>query len=86
MVRGNDIMYIFEKGIILAEAVVSFSQSQYFAAESNTSMAGFITLSNETSKDVVVEVTLSDGSAYGNTKCNIIAYVIPYSPTTTSQM
>ena len=52
--------------------MVSFSQSQYFAAESNNSLTAFVTLSNEASKDMTVEIILSDGSANGITKHNII--------------
>ena len=45
---------------------MSLSQSQYSVAESNDSLSVTITLSSETSEDVIVEVTLSDGSANGN--------------------
>ena len=46
--------------------MVSLSQSQYLVEESDTSLAGSIILSSTTSEDVMVEVTLSDGSAIGN--------------------
>ena len=47
-------------------AIVSLSQPLYIVAESTIiSLAGVITLSNETSQNVTVEVTLSDGSANG---------------------
>ena len=42
------------------------SQPQYSIAESDTSLSVTITLSNATFEDVMVEVTLSDGSADGN--------------------
>ena len=45
---------------------MSLSQSQYSVMESNNSLAGTITLSNKASEDVIVEVTMSDGSANGN--------------------
>jgi len=45
---------------------VSLSQSQYSVAESVTALSGSITLSRRASEDVIVEVTLSDGSATGN--------------------
>ena len=40
--------------------------SQYSVAESDTPLPVTIMLSNRASEDVVVEVTLSDGSANGN--------------------
>ena len=46
--------------------MVSLSQSQYSVAENDASLTGSITLSSGTSEDVIVEVTLSDGSAIGN--------------------
>ena len=45
---------------------MSLSQSQYSVAESDTSLSVIIMLSSRTSEDVMVEVTLSDGSANGN--------------------
>ena len=45
---------------------MSLSQSQYSVAESVTSLSVTITLSSVASEDVMVEVTLSDGSATGN--------------------
>ena len=45
---------------------MSLSQSQYSVVESNNSFTGTITLSNRTSEDVIVEVTISDGSANGS--------------------
>ena len=51
--------------------MISFSQSQYFAAESNNSLTAFVTLSNEASKDMTVEIILIDGSANGISKHNI---------------
>jgi len=47
-------------------AIVSLGQSQYSIVESTNSLTGTITLSSRTSKDVIVEVTISDGSANGN--------------------
>ena len=46
-------------------ATVSFSQSQYLVAE-NTPLTATITLNNRIPEDVMVEVTISDGSANGN--------------------
>ena len=45
---------------------MSLSQSQYSVAESDTPLPVTIMLSNRASEDVVVEVTLGDGSANGN--------------------
>ena len=45
---------------------MSLSQSQYSVAESDASLRVTITLSSRASEDVMVEVTLSDGSADGN--------------------
>ena len=45
---------------------MSLSQSQYSVAESDTSLTVNITLNSTTSKDVIVEVTLSDESDNGN--------------------
>ena len=45
---------------------MSLSQLEYSAAESDTPLPVTIMLSNAVSEDVVVEVTLSDGSADGN--------------------
>ena len=45
---------------------MSLSQSQYSVVESSNSLTGTITLSSRTSEDVIVEVTISDGSANGN--------------------
>ena len=45
---------------------MSLSQPQYSVAESDTPLSVTIMLSNRASEDVVVEVTLSDGSANGN--------------------
>ena len=56
---------------------MSLSQSQYSVAESNNTLTGTITLSSRASEDVIVEVTISDGSAnssniiYAMTKCCI---------------
>ena len=45
---------------------MSLSQSQYSVEESNNSLTGTITLSSRAFEDVIVEVTISDGSANGN--------------------
>ena len=45
--------------------MISLSQSQYSVIESDTSLTMSITLSNATPKDVMVEITISDGSANG---------------------
>ena len=45
---------------------MSLSQLEYSVAESDTPLSVTIMLSNRASEDVVVEVTLSDGSADGN--------------------
>ena len=55
-----------EKIIWSTEATVSLGQSQYSVVENNNSLTGTITLSSRTSEDVIVEVTISDGSANGN--------------------
>ena len=45
---------------------MSLSQSQYSVTESDTTLSGSIRLSRRASEDILVEVTLSDGSATGN--------------------
>ena len=45
---------------------MSLNQSQYSLVESNNLLTGTITLSSRISEDVIVEVTISDGSANGN--------------------
>ena len=45
---------------------MSLSQSRHSVEESDNSLTGTITLSNRTSEDVILEVTISDGSANGN--------------------
>ena len=52
--------------IIWSIGAVSLNQSQYSVVESNNSLTGTITLSSIASEDVIVEVTISDGSANGN--------------------
>ena len=47
-------------------ATVSLSEPEYSVAESDTPLSVTIMLSNRASEDVVVEITLSDGSADGN--------------------
>ena len=48
--------------------LVSLSQPEYSVVESNNSLIGTITLNNEIFEtlNVIVEVTISDGSANGN--------------------
>ena len=45
---------------------MSLSQSQYSVVESNNSFTGIITLSSTASEDVIVQVTINNGSANGN--------------------
>ena len=47
-------------------STVSLSQSQYSVAETDTSLTVGITLSSTTSENVMVQVTIIDGSANGN--------------------
>ena len=42
------------------------SQSQYSVEENDALLNVIITISNKASEDVIVEVTISDGSANGN--------------------
>ena len=74
IIRDDDGKYMFiivsvtlENNVIWSiGATVSLSQSQYSVVESDNSLTGSITLSSRTSEDVIVEVTISDGSANGN--------------------
>ena len=50
---------------LLAEAVLSFHQSQYSTDENITPLSVGLILSRRTSEDVIVEVTITDGSAKG---------------------
>ena len=45
---------------------MSLSQSQYSVGENDTLLNVIIAMSSRASKDVIVEVTISDGSANGN--------------------
>ena len=45
---------------------MSLSESQYSVSESDVSLRVIVMLRNRASEDVMVEVTLSDGSATGN--------------------
>ena len=47
-------------------ATVSLNEPSYSVSENNGSVVGTITLSSEASEDVILEVTISDGSANGN--------------------
>ena len=46
-------------------AVLSFNQSQYSIEENITPLSVGLMLSRRASKDVIVEVTITDGSAKG---------------------
>ena len=45
---------------------MSLGQSQYVVMENDDTLSAMITLDRETSEDVTVEVTVSNGSAIGN--------------------
>ena len=45
---------------------MSLNKSQYSVTENDSPLTGAITLSSRASEDVIVEVTISDGSANGN--------------------
>ena len=45
---------------------VSLTQSQYLVAESDNHLIGTLTMNSRASEDIMVEVTISDGSANGN--------------------
>ena len=45
---------------------MALSQLQYFVVENKNFTTGTVTLSSEASEDVIVEVTISNGSAFGN--------------------
>ena len=45
---------------------MSLWQSHYSVMETSNSLTGAIIMSSRTSEDVIVEVTISDGSANGN--------------------
>ena len=61
------LVIIFQYHIICSTgAIVSLSQSQYSVAENDSPLAGTITLSSRTSKDVIVEVIISNESANGS--------------------
>ena len=62
-IRGH--IFIIKVIIILTGGIVSLSQSQYSVAEGNTSLTVTLTMSSRTSKDIIVEVTISNGSANG---------------------
>ena len=47
-------------------ATVSLSHPQYLVVENINLLSSNVTLSRRTSEDVIVEVTISDGSANGN--------------------
>ena len=52
--------------LLKIDPTVSLNLSQYSILESNNSLTGTVTLSSRASEDVIVEVTISDGSANGN--------------------
>ena len=45
--------------------MISLNQSHYFIIENTSSLSVGLILSSRTSEDVVVEVTITDGSAKG---------------------
>ena len=45
--------------------MISLEQSEYLVANENSSLSVVTTMSNVTSQDVIVQVTVSDGSASG---------------------
>ena len=49
------------------DIVISLKQSEYLVANEDSSLLVVITMSNVTSQDVIVQVTVSDGSASGKT-------------------
>ena len=51
---------------LIDTGVVSLSQPQYPVIENSSFLPVTITLNNAVSEDVIVEVTISDGSANGN--------------------
>ena len=62
-------MQVYYKNIIwsnIGALTVSLSQSQYSVVEGSNLLTAAITLSSRASEDVIVEVTISDGSANGN--------------------
>ena len=59
------IVFVYQYHLLIG-ATVSLNQSQYSVLESDNSLTGTITLSSRTSEDVIVEVTISNGSANGN--------------------
>ena len=50
----------------LGAVVVSLNQPQYLITENSSILPVTITLNGTASEDVIVEVTISDGSANGN--------------------
>ena len=50
----------------LGAVAVSLNQPQYLITENSSFLPVNITLNRTTSEDVIVEVTISDGSANGN--------------------
>ena len=45
---------------------MSLSQSQYSVSENDNELTVTLTMGSRASKDITVEVTISDGSANGN--------------------
>ena len=45
--------------------MISLEQSEYLVANEDSSLSVVITMSNLASEDVIVQVTVSDGSASG---------------------
>ena len=52
-------------------ATVSLAQSQYSVAENTKTLSVSIMMNATASEDVMVEVTISHGSAEGNASCNV---------------
>ena len=55
----------FIKHLFSTDIVISLEQSQYSVPNENSSLSVVITMSNVASQDVVVEVSVIDGTAIG---------------------
>ena len=59
--------------------MISLEQSEYVVYDENGSLSVTITISNVTSQDVIVEVTITDGTATGkNMHVQVHIYVAMY--------
>ena len=70
MIRDNDSKRCIDNCVVLllcwlTGAVLSFNRSRYSIEENNTPLSVGLMLSRRTSEDVIVEVTITDGSAKG---------------------